>query len=192
MGDELWCGQAQNGVNFDFDLKFDLEGQSWLPPKTIGTLTKVFCIFGPNLVILAWTADELSCGQTWWRTDGRTGATTIPGGKNWPRVKNIFQECLWSWPNFMKGITVITFYTRTHNQYSFIIMLLRYSISFDNNPIEIFKTNSSNKICSVILMTFSNFIIGSWNSKVKGMLFVMAVIQLIIFLCNCLWQVKYK
>ena len=69
MSDELWCWQAQNGVNFDFDLKFDLEGQSWLPLKTIGTLTKVFCIFGPNLVILAWTGDELSRGQTWWRTD---------------------------------------------------------------------------------------------------------------------------
>ena len=69
------------GVNFDFDLKFDLEGQSWLPPpptqknkqkkQTIGTLSKVFCIFGPNLVILAWTGDELSLGQTWWRTDGQ-------------------------------------------------------------------------------------------------------------------------
>ena len=96
MGDELWCGQAQHEVNFDFDLKFDLEGQRWLPPKTIGTLTKVFCIFSPNLVILAWTGDELSRGQTWWRpdgrtdvrrTDGRTGATTIPGGQYWPRVK---------------------------------------------------------------------------------------------------------
>ena len=53
MGDELWCGQAQNGVNFYFDLKFDLEGQGRLPPKTKGILTKVFCIFGPNLVILA-------------------------------------------------------------------------------------------------------------------------------------------
>ena len=59
MGDELLWGQAQIGVNFDFDLKFDLEGQGWLPPKTIGTLTKVFCIFGPHLVILAWTGDEL-------------------------------------------------------------------------------------------------------------------------------------
>ena len=92
MGDELWCGQAQNGVNFDSDLKFDLEGQGWLPPKTIGTLTKVFCIFGPNLVILAWTGDELSRGQTWWRTDGRTGATTIPVGQNWPRVKTFLHS----------------------------------------------------------------------------------------------------
>ena len=71
MGDELWCGQTQNGVNFDFQVEFDLEGQGQLPLKTKGTLTKVFCIFGPNLVSLAWMGDELSRGQTWWRTDGR-------------------------------------------------------------------------------------------------------------------------
>ena len=35
------------GYFFYFDPEFDLEGQSWLPLKTIGTtLTKVFCIFG--------------------------------------------------------------------------------------------------------------------------------------------------
>ena len=27
MGGELWCGQAQNGINLDFQVKFDLEGQ---------------------------------------------------------------------------------------------------------------------------------------------------------------------
>ena len=26
IGGELWHGQAQNGVNFDFEVKFDLEG----------------------------------------------------------------------------------------------------------------------------------------------------------------------
>ena len=71
MGDELWYRQAQNGVNFDFQVKFGLQGQGWLLPKTIGTLTKVFCNFGPNLVSLARTGDELSRGQTWWRMDGR-------------------------------------------------------------------------------------------------------------------------
>ena len=54
MGGELWCEQAQNGVNLDFQVKFDLEGQGQSVHKTMGTLTKVFCIFGPNLVILAW------------------------------------------------------------------------------------------------------------------------------------------
>ena len=29
MGDELWCGQAQNGVIIDFDLEY----QGRLPPK---------------------------------------------------------------------------------------------------------------------------------------------------------------
>ena len=71
-GDELSRGQAQNGVNFDFEVKFDLEGQGQTPPQKIGILTKVFYTYGPNLVTVAWTGDELSRGQTWWRTDGRT------------------------------------------------------------------------------------------------------------------------
>ena len=49
----------------------------------------MFCTFSPNLVSLAWTGVEFLCGQTWWRTDGRTQATTIPGGQNWPRVKMV-------------------------------------------------------------------------------------------------------
>ena len=61
--------------------------RSITPPKTIGILTKVFYTHDPNLVILAWTGDELSRGQTWWRTDwrtdGRTQATTIPEGQYW-------------------------------------------------------------------------------------------------------------
>ena len=52
-GDELSYGQAQNWVNFDFEVKFDLEGQGQSPQKTKGILTKVFYIYGPNLVILA-------------------------------------------------------------------------------------------------------------------------------------------
>ena len=71
-GDELSHRQAQNGVNFDFEVKFDLEGHGQSPPKTIGILTKVFYTYGPNLVILAWTGDELSRGQTCGRTDGLT------------------------------------------------------------------------------------------------------------------------
>ena len=68
-GDELLRGQAQNGVNFDFEVKFDLEGQGQSPPKTIVILTKVFYIYGPNLVILAETGHELSRGQAkGWRT----------------------------------------------------------------------------------------------------------------------------
>ena len=53
IGGELWHGQAQNGVNIDFEVKFDHEGQGQSPPKIIGILTKVFYIYGPKLVILA-------------------------------------------------------------------------------------------------------------------------------------------
>ena len=102
IGGESWHGQLQNGVNFDFEVKFDLEGQAQSPPKTIGILTKVFYTYGLNLVILAWTGDALSRGQasayrTHRRTDGHTDrqtqATTIPEGQNWPRVKTLPQEC---------------------------------------------------------------------------------------------------
>ena len=63
IGGELWHGQAQNGINFDFGVQFDLEGHDQSPHKTIGILTKVFYISVPNLVILAETGDELSRGQ---------------------------------------------------------------------------------------------------------------------------------
>ena len=92
LNGKLSSGQAQNEVKFDFHVKFDLEVQGRSPPKIIGFLTKVFCTYVSNLVILAWTADELSCGQAsdWYThtlTDTQTGAMTIPEGQNWPRVK---------------------------------------------------------------------------------------------------------
>ena len=62
-GDELSHGQAQNVVNFDFEGYSDLEGQGQSPSETIGFLTKVFYTYGSNMVILAWTRDELSRGQ---------------------------------------------------------------------------------------------------------------------------------
>ena len=92
IGAEWWHGQAQNMAFFYFEVKFDLEVQGQLPPKTIGILTKVFCSSSPNLVILARTGDKLSRGQasdyrTHRRTHRQTQATTIPEGQNWPRVK---------------------------------------------------------------------------------------------------------
>ena len=87
--------QAQNGVNLDFQAQFDLEDHCQSPHKTIGILIKVFYISDPNLVILAWTVDELSHGQAHdWRTHRHTQATTIPEGQNWPRVKK-FIYSLW-------------------------------------------------------------------------------------------------
>ena len=88
--DELSRGQAQNGVHFYFEGKFDLEGNGQSSPKTIGTLTKVFYIYGSNLVIHARTGLEVSRGQASdWHTDGQTDA----GNDNtrWPyrpRVKS--------------------------------------------------------------------------------------------------------
>ena len=53
MGHEILRGQTQNGVNLDFLFKFDIDVQGLSSPNMIETLTKVFAIFGPNLVILA-------------------------------------------------------------------------------------------------------------------------------------------
>ena len=36
IGDELSRRQVQNGVNFDFEVKFNLEGPGQSYPKTIG------------------------------------------------------------------------------------------------------------------------------------------------------------
>ena len=64
---------GKNGVNFYFQVQFDLEDHRQPPHKTIGILIKVFYISDPNLVILAWTVDELSHGQAHdWRTDTHT------------------------------------------------------------------------------------------------------------------------
>ena len=51
--------QTQNWVKSDFEVKFDLKGHGRSSHKTIGILTKVFYISGPNLVILASTVNEL-------------------------------------------------------------------------------------------------------------------------------------
>ena len=80
-GNELSRGQAQNEVIFYFEVKFDLEVHCQSPPKTLEFLTKVFYTFCLNLVILAWTGDELSRGQasayrTHRRADGRTDTQT--------------------------------------------------------------------------------------------------------------------
>ena len=85
MGDELSHGQAQNGVNFDFQVKFDLEGHGQSPPETIKILTKVFYSFCPNLSILAWTDKQVIDTQTDTRTDRHTH--TDAGDDNTRRPK---------------------------------------------------------------------------------------------------------
>ena len=62
-GDKLLYGQAQNGTNLDLQVKFDIEDQDQSTPKIIGFLTVLRCISGPNLVILTYTSEKLSCRQ---------------------------------------------------------------------------------------------------------------------------------
>ena len=86
--DELSHRQAQNGINFDFEIKFDLEGQGQSSLEIIGILTKVFYTYGPHLVNLAWTGDKLSRGQSSdWRTHRRTHRQTDAGNDNTQRPK---------------------------------------------------------------------------------------------------------
>ena len=101
-GDALFLRQAQNGVNFDFEVKFDLEGQSQSPPKTIEILTKVFYIYGPNLVILAervmsYHADKLRVDAHARTHIDRRRQRQYLKAKNWPRVEtkihNVNQFC---------------------------------------------------------------------------------------------------
>ena len=73
---------------FGCDLIFDLEGQGRSLHKTKGTITKLFCTFGPNLVILAWMDPELSRGQiSDWHTDWHTHRHTYADNGNIRRPK---------------------------------------------------------------------------------------------------------
>ena len=51
------------GRKTGFKIENEIEDQDQSIPKLIRILTQVFCTFGPNLVILAWTGHELSCRQ---------------------------------------------------------------------------------------------------------------------------------
>ena len=86
-GGELSRGQAENGPNFDFDIKFDLEGQGQSSPKTIGTLTKVFYTYGSNLVILAWTGPSYRVDKRVIDTHRHTDTQTGTGNDNTRRPK---------------------------------------------------------------------------------------------------------
>ena len=63
MGDKWSCEQSQNGINSDFQVKFDLEDQGQSTPKPTGILTILKCIYGQNLMILTWRGEKLLCNQ---------------------------------------------------------------------------------------------------------------------------------
>ena len=51
------------GRKTGFKIENEIEDQDQSIPKLIEILTQVFCTFGPNLVVLAGTGEELSCRQ---------------------------------------------------------------------------------------------------------------------------------
>ena len=51
------------GRKTGFKIENEIEDHSQSISESIGILTHLFCTFGPNLEILAWTGDELSCRQ---------------------------------------------------------------------------------------------------------------------------------
>ena len=74
-GDELSRGQARNGVNFDFEVKFDLEGQDQSPPQKIRDLNQgllhLWSKFGDPSLNGWWVIARTNL-VTDGRTDGRT------------------------------------------------------------------------------------------------------------------------
>ena len=54
----FFAGLKDDANKQDFEIKLNLSIQS--THKTVGILTKLFCTSGLNLVVLAWTGDELS------------------------------------------------------------------------------------------------------------------------------------
>ena len=75
-GDELSHGQAQNGVNFDFEVKFDLEGQGQSPPQNNRDLNQGLLHlrykFGDPSLNACWVIARTSKWLPHGRTDGHT------------------------------------------------------------------------------------------------------------------------
>ena len=96
----FWCWQAQNGRNFDLQVKFDLEGQDRLPQNNRDlnqVILHLWSKFGdPSLNgawVIAWTSKWLTHRRMDGRTETQTQAPTIPKGQNWTRVKTGISDC---------------------------------------------------------------------------------------------------
>ena len=99
IGGELWHGQAQNGVNSDFEVKFDLEGQGQSPPHPPPPppppphpqnnrdlkqgLLHLWSKFGDPSLNGWWVISRTSS----WLTHGRTDTQTDAGNDNTRRPK---------------------------------------------------------------------------------------------------------
>ena len=64
QGSQIFQRRKSDANKQDFENKLNLTCQAQATHKTKGIITKVFCTSGPNLVVLAWTNDELLRGQT--------------------------------------------------------------------------------------------------------------------------------
>ena len=75
-GDELLRGQAQNGVNFDFEVKFDLEGQGQSPPKNNRDLYRGLLHLQYKFGDPSWYGSWVIARTSSWLTHGRTDTHT--------------------------------------------------------------------------------------------------------------------
>ena len=92
IGGELWHGQDQNGVNFDFGVPFYHEGQSKKTWVLNQGLLHLWSKFGDPSFNRWWVMARTSIdAHTNGHTDRHTQATTIPEGQNWPRVE--MEDC---------------------------------------------------------------------------------------------------
>ena len=127
MDGELWCGQAQNGVNLDFQVKFDLEGQGRsVHNRDLNQGLLHLCSkFGdPSLNgsrVIARTSKWLTHTQTDAHT--QTQATTIPEGQNWPLVKMIMNCLEWSetCQNAMKNMSGETCHRYVTGEFPYLV-----------------------------------------------------------------------
>ena len=102
IGGELWHGQAQNGVNFDFEVES-------ITPQNNKDLNQVplhlWSKFGDPSLNGWWVIARTSSWLRHGRTDGHTHthrqmqATTISEGQSWPRVKMVFRVELFTISN---------------------------------------------------------------------------------------------
>ena len=90
------------GRKTGFKIENEIEDQDQLIPKLIRILTQEFCTFGPNLVVLAWTGDELSCqqAQNWVTFDFEVKFDLRGQGQSPPKTIRILTKVFYTYgPN---------------------------------------------------------------------------------------------
>ena len=120
IGGESWPGQAQNGINFDFEVKFDLEGQCQSPPKNNRVLNQglshLWSKFGDPCLNWWWVIARTSS----WLTHGRTDTQTDAGNDNTRRPKlasgkNYHSKNAFACRDFIKMPTYLYFLKSFHH-----------------------------------------------------------------------------